>query len=172
MCNCTSGNDDDYVLPVGTTGKPSNSVASHDVDLPRAATAVGNRDGLGRASRHIGPVGRHDGRRIAMGPIPGNAICIAIADTAGCRRRQLFAIRSVITTVATIIIIVSRPDGPGPRSPIMPEKMATWPMRRGKCSARASRRSKRLAGHRYKRNGAEEQDQRVYFRPHGTHPFC
>jgi hypothetical protein len=136
----------------------SNSVASHDVDLPRAATAVGNRHRLGAAARYIRPIGRRDRRWIPMGPIPGNVIWFAVADTAGYRRRQLFAVRSVIST------IISRPADCGLRSPTMPGKMGAGPMCRGKCSARGSRSGKRLAGRQYKCKGVDGHNQRrIYF---------
>jgi len=54
------------------------SVATRDVDDVLATVTSGNGDGLRRAARHIGPVGRRDIRRIAMRPVPGHVIAIGI----------------------------------------------------------------------------------------------
>ncbi len=55
-------------------GTAKLQIAPHDIDGVLGAAAPGHRDALGGAARHIGPVGRHDIRREAMGPIPGNVI--------------------------------------------------------------------------------------------------
>jgi hypothetical protein len=63
-------------------GADTLSVAPHDIDGLISAVLPRNRYGLRGAARHIGPVGRYDGGRISMGPIPGNIIGIGLTDIA------------------------------------------------------------------------------------------
>jgi hypothetical protein len=57
-------------------------VAPHDIYGLLFAATPRNRYGLRGAAWHIWPVGRCDSRRISMCPIPGNIICICVADIA------------------------------------------------------------------------------------------
>ena len=93
------------------------SIAPHNVDGLLSTVTGGNRYGLRGATRHIGPIGRCYGRRIAMCPIPGHIICIGGADIARCALHRIqhgFAIGCSVEAV-------SRPEDPR-ISPAMPER--------------------------------------------------
>src|SRR5690242_7352667 len=59
-------------------GRQPASVAARDVDGMFTAAASGDLDAFGRATRHIGPVGRRDIRRESMRPIPGHVVGVGV----------------------------------------------------------------------------------------------
>ena len=151
------------------------SVAPHDGDALLSAAASGHDNGLRGATRHIGPVGRYDIRRISMRPIPGNIIRIGVTDIAGRWLRSIddgLASRWVVEEAAC-----SRPERPYIVSPVMPERLGEWRtghrMRRSKpCAGSCSGPRECLVRGKHKRYCAEGRDQRpIHFIRHGTHQF-
>ena len=151
------------------------SVAPHDIDGLLSAVTSGNLYGLRGAARHIGPIRRRDSRRISMGPIPGNIVCIDVMHIAGCRLRTIrdgFAIRWPVEA------LVARPEeAPYVVSPVMPKRVGDRRpgnrMRRSKPSAmRRSRPRECLVRGKHKRYCAERRDQRpIHSIRHGTHQY-
>jgi hypothetical protein len=150
------------------------SVAPHHVDGPVSAIAPGDRYGLRGATRHIGPIGGCDRRRISMGPIPGNIICIGGADIAGSALRP---IQNGSGVRWLVVEAVTQPETPC-ISPAMPERSegdGSMGNRMGRSRPAASGRSRpgqcRVRG-KHERNCAERRDQRaIHFMRHDTYQF-
>src|SRR5712672_2481485 len=96
------------------------------------AVAPGNGDALRGAACHIGTVGRHDSRRIAMRPIPGHVVCIGGVDVAGRwgHAGDGLAVRRLV------IEAVNRPEAPKAVSAAMPERMPYGRMRHRACRSK------------------------------------
>jgi hypothetical protein len=149
------------------------SVAPHDTYGLVSAVMPRKRYGLRGAARHIGSVRRCDGRRISMGPIPGNILCIRVMNIARCRLRNIsdrFAIRWPVGEVP-----FCRPDDRCIVSPVMPERRGKRPMgnrmRREPSTNRCSRPGQCLVRGNHDRYYAERGDKRhpIHSIHHGTY---
>jgi hypothetical protein len=149
----------------------SGSVAPHDIDGLLRTAAPANRHGLRAAARHIGSIGRHDGRRISMRPIPGDIIGIGVTDIVRRRWRSVdhgFAIRWIVVEA-----VDCRPERPT-NSPMMPERMRDGRTgRRSKpCPRRGSRPRERFVRGKHDHCDTERRDKRpIHSIRHGTYHF-
>src|SRR4029079_4775735 len=111
--------------PLSFQAKPKSkrSVAPRDIDGLVPVTP-GNRDGLGAAAGNIGPVGRRDIRRIAMGPIPGKVLGIGVMDIVRFRR-----LRRIDNWRAIRSVVEAADGGPDKVPAVVPERMATCGVR-------------------------------------------
>ena len=152
----------------------SESVAPRDVDGLLGAATPGNRYGLRGAARHIGAIRRRDGRRISMGPVPGNIVCVGVTDVVRRRWRSAghgFAIRWIVGEVAC-----RRPEGgPTTNSRVMPERLRdcrTGSRRSRSCARRGCRPRERFVRGKHERYDTDRRDKRpIHSIRHGTHHF-
>jgi len=153
------------------------SVTPHDVDGP-IPVAPGNGDAFHRATRHIGPVGRHDRRWKPMRPIPGDIISIGVADIARYRLvdigRCRFAARRPVEEAPRC-----RKKRPCMGSPVMPGEGRTRNrMRRSNCCRRyccawrSPRPGECLVRGKHCHRDAEGTDKSEHSIRHGTHSLA
>jgi hypothetical protein len=150
-------------------------VAPHDIDGFVRPVTLMESESLHRAVRHIGPVGRSDIRRKAMGPIPGNIVCLGVTDIA---RRCLRSTRRGLAGAWTVRSVVKVPWPESPKtskiseiSRVMPEEGMRYRARRDNPAASRSRPCKGLVvGGKHQRDHAKRGDQRrIHFIRHGTY---
>jgi hypothetical protein len=147
-------------------------VAPRDIDGLLGAATPGNLHGLRGAARNIGSIGRHDGRRISMGPVPGNIVRIGVVDVVRRGWRSLshgFAIRWIVGEAAC-----RRPEGPTAKSRMMPERLrdGRTGRRRSSPCARGCRPGERFVRGKHERYDTDRRDKRpIHSMRHGTYHF-
>lgn len=151
-----------------------SSIAARDVDRALFAVPPGNRDWFIGAARRIGPLGRRNGRRTAMHPIPGDVIGAGGAEV---RRRRLREIRRGLAERTIGIVSPSRPETGDTIPSVMPEPMGSnrrarqrmWMRRSESSMRRCARPGERRVRCKQKGDCADGGDERpCYSVRHGT----